>query len=35
MIEYIDIDHAQEMDEFVRQHEYAHFMQTSLWGRVK
>ena len=35
MIEYIDIDHAQELDAFVQQHEYSHFMQTSLWGRVK
>ncbi len=35
MIEYIDIDHAQELDAFVKQHEYSHFMQTSLWGRVK
>ena len=35
MIEYIDINHAQELDAFVKQHEFSHFMQTSLWGRVK
>ena len=35
MIEFVDIDHAQELDGFVTAHEWSHFMQTSLWGRVK
>lgn len=35
MIEFVDIDHAQELDAFVTAHEWSHFMQTSLWGRVK
>lgn len=35
MIEFVDIAHSQELDEFVRGHENCHFMQTSLWGRVK
>lgn len=35
MIEYVDLAHAQELDDFVRAHENCHFMQTSLWGRVK
>lgn len=35
MIEIVDIDHGQELDAFVRQHTKSHFMQTTLWGRVK
>lgn len=35
MIEYVDIEHAQELDAFVTAHQNCHFMQTSLWGRVK
>lgn len=35
MIEYIDLDHAQELDAFVCSHKNHHFMQTSAWGRVK
>lgn len=35
MIEQVDLAHAGQLDEFVRQHPGCHFMQTSLWGRVK
>lgn len=35
MIEFVDLAHAEELDKFVRGHENCHFMQTSLWGRVK
>lgn len=35
MIEFVDLAHAKELDEFVCNHENCHFMQTSLWGRVK
>lgn len=35
MIEIVSLDNAAELDEFVRGHRYCHFMQTSLWGRVK
>lgn len=35
MIEFVDIGHARELDEFVRAHPNCHFMQTSAWGRVK
>ncbi len=35
MIEFVDLAHAEELDEFVRRHEKCHFMQTSLWGRAK
>lgn len=35
MIQYVDIDNASELDQFVRQHEKCHFMQTSYWGKVK
>ena len=35
MTEIVDIDHAQEIDAFVRAHEKCHFEQTSSWGRVK
>ncbi|MBQ6267405.1 MAG: peptidoglycan bridge formation glycyltransferase FemA/FemB family protein [Clostridia bacterium] len=35
MIEIVDIDHAAEIDAFVRAHEKCHFEQTSSWGRVK
>ena len=33
--EIIDIDRASELDSFVASHERGHFMQSSLWGRVK
>ncbi len=35
MIEWVKISKAQELDDFVEGHENCHFMQTSLWGRVK
>lgn len=35
MIEYVDLNHAQELDAFVLQHKHCHFMQSSLWGNVK
>lgn len=35
MIEYVDLDHAQELDQFVSSHPNHHFMQMSAWGRVK
>lgn len=35
MTEFVDIDHAAELDDFVRRSPNCHFMQTSLWGRVK
>ena len=35
MIEFVDLAHAEELDQFVRGHENCHFMQTSLWGHVK
>lgn len=35
MIEFINLMNAHELDAFVKQHEKCHFMQTSLWGRVK
>ena len=35
MIEYVDLNHAEELDEFVWQHKNCHFMQSSLWGNVK
>lgn len=35
MFEYVGIDHAEELDRFVRRHPTGHFMQTSAWGRVK
>lgn len=35
MIEYVDLNHAGELDEFVLQHKNCHFMQSSLWGNVK
>ena len=35
MTEFVDIDHAQELDSYVAAHEWAHTMQTSAWGRVK
>ena len=35
MIEFVDLNHAQELDAFVTAHEWCHYMQTSLWGRVK
>lgn len=31
----VDINSASELDAFVEAHENGHFMQTSLWGRVK
>lgn len=33
--ELITIDNAQELDSFVEKHKNGHFMQSSLWGRVK
>ena len=35
MIESVSIDRARELDAFVAGHPKGHFMQTSLWGRVK
>ncbi len=35
MTEIVDIEHAGEIDAFVRAHEKCHFEQTSSWGRVK
>lgn len=35
MIESVDINHAQEIDEFVKRHPKCHFEQTSSWGLVK
>ena len=35
MIEYVTIDQAAELDDFVLRQPNCHFMQTSVWGRVK
>ena len=35
MTEILSIDRAAELDAFVRAHPRGHFMQTSLWGRIK
>ena len=35
MIEYVDLNNAAALDEFVWQHKNCHFMQTSHWGNVK
>lgn len=35
MIEYVDLNHAADLDEFVWNHKNCHFMQSSLWGNVK
>lgn len=35
MTELITIEQAAALDDFVLHHEFCHFMQTSLWGRVK
>jgi len=35
MIEFIDLEHSQELDKFVAGHKNGHFMQTSLWGRAR
>ena len=35
MIEYVTIDQAAELDAFVLRQPNCHFMQTSVWGRVK
>lgn len=35
MTELVSLQNAKELDDFVLHHEYCHFMQTSLWGRVK
>ena len=35
MVEIVTADRAGELDAFVRAHPRGHFMQTSLWGRVK
>ncbi len=34
-VEIADLTHSQDLDAFVRQHPNCHFMQTSLWGRIK
>ena len=31
----VDINSAAELDLFTEKHENGHFLQTSLWGRVK
>ena len=31
----VDINNAAELDSFVESHENGHFLQTSLWGKVK
>ncbi len=33
--EIVNIDNAAELDAFTAEHKNGHFMQTSLWGRVK
>lgn len=35
MIEFVDINNAHQIDEFVKQHEKCHFEQTASWGIVK
>ncbi len=35
MIEIIEIDYGDILDQYVLDHPKCHFMQTSLWGRVK
>lgn len=35
MIEYVGLEEAEELDAFVEAHPRGHFMQTSLWGKVK
>lgn len=35
MIDYVTIEQAQELDSYVENHPSGHFMQSSLWGRVK
>lgn len=35
MIEFVTMEQAEELDTFVQQQANGHFMQTSLWGRVK
>lgn len=35
MVEYVDLNHAQELDDWVLRHKNGHFMQSSLWGNVK
>lgn len=35
MIEFVGLDHGQELDQFVQAHPRGHFMQTSRWGRFK
>lgn len=35
MVELVDIENAEELDAFVREHPYGHFMQTTLWGRFR
>ena len=35
MIEQVTLSNAAALDEFVLAHPNGHFMQTSLWGRVK
>ena len=35
MIDFVSIEQAGELDAFVEHHSRGHFMQSSLWGRVK
>lgn len=35
MLEYVTIQQAGELDAYVAHHMHGHFMQSSLWGRVK
>ena len=35
MLDFVTIDHAEELDSFVMSHPRCHYMQTSCWGRVK
>ena len=35
MIDFVSIEQAGELDAFVESHPHGHFMQSSLWGRVK
>lgn len=35
MLEFVTLENAGELDEFVTRHPGCHYMQTSYWGRVK
>jgi lipid II:glycine glycyltransferase (peptidoglycan interpeptide bridge formation enzyme) len=35
MIEFVSLEHSQELDQYVSNHKNGHFMQTSLWGRAR